>query len=359
MFQFTTTTIINSNLDSNGSTAKYSGTSTAFTVTRVNKFLTSKILSVSKRPYSAGIKEIATITIPTHTLGAVIRLNVDLRLSQNVYSEFANAYLYFKKPIQVEVIATGTAATDAAALIVQINALKDRFGSSYFTVASGGGAVINFTAKDFTQRFYSITSDEQTAVSNSLIQYDYVTKATGSVTTPGALGFGDDAWMISSVQIPTLENTRYWGINKDERPILGGNYTQYTIRYSVAKDTEDGIIGSTNSITTHVFYVLSTLQAAFETALNIAYQNIITIGGDQDLIIVGDQIIAASAGATQYTAINANAGETINWTNTVLTGTTSANTTGVLTVGATTGSTTLTATGATSGKTATMVITVV
>ena len=44
MFQFTTTTVINSNLDSNGSTAKYTGAATYFQVTRVGKFLTDKIV---------------------------------------------------------------------------------------------------------------------------------------------------------------------------------------------------------------------------------------------------------------------------------------------------------------------------
>ena len=38
MYQFTTTTIINSNLDSNGVTAKYSGDAAKFVVTRVNTF---------------------------------------------------------------------------------------------------------------------------------------------------------------------------------------------------------------------------------------------------------------------------------------------------------------------------------
>ena len=356
MYQFTTTTIINSNLDSNGTTAKYAGTSTAFTVTRVNKFLVGNILSVTKRPYTAGVLEVAQIVVPTHTTGAVIRLSVDLRLSQSVYSEFANAYLYFKKPIEVEVIATGTAATDAAAYVTQINSLKNRFGNSYFT-ATASSATITLTANDVHQRFYSIDSQEQTANSNSIVQWDYISKASGTVTTPGAVGFGDDLWMISSVVVPTLENTRYYSVNKEERPIIGGNYTEYVIRYSVAKDGwTDGIVSGGTSITTHIFYVLSSLTAAFEAQLSNTFPAVITYGGSQTLVVIGDQNITHSTGANNYTVEGAVG--TVNWTNTTLTGTTSANTTGILTVGSTTGTTTLTATDSL-GNTGTLVITVV
>ena len=42
MYQFTTTTIINSSLDSNGTTARYTGSAAGLTVTRVGTFKKSK-----------------------------------------------------------------------------------------------------------------------------------------------------------------------------------------------------------------------------------------------------------------------------------------------------------------------------
>lgn len=269
MYQFTTTSVINSNLDSNGTTTKFTGSATAFDVKRVNKFLVGNVVDVYKRPYKAGVKEVGTITIPTHTAGKVIRLVVDIRLAQKTNSEYASTYLYFKKPVTVEVIATGTAATDAAALIAELNDMKNRYGHSYITATSGGGAVITLTAKDNNQRFYSITSEEETDVT-TIDLIEYVTKATGSVTTAGVVGFGDDEWMIRAVRIPTLDNTKQYAISSDEKPVLGGNYTQYTIRYSVTKDHDDGIVSGFDSVTTHVFYVISTQVSAFETALGNA-----------------------------------------------------------------------------------------
>lgn len=277
MYQYTNTVVINSALDSNGTLAKYSGTGGVFTVTRVNHFTASKILGCYKRPYTAGVKEVAAITLVAGTANKVVRLNIDIRLQDSTYSEYANTYLYFKKPLMVEVIGSGTAATDATALVAQVNALKNRFGETYVTAVDGGGGVITLTAKDNYQRFYSVTAEIETANANSITQVDYVVNATGAVTTNGKVGFGDDAWMLSHITMPTLDNYRYFAVNKEERPILGGNYTEYVIRYSITKDTEDGIVAGGTSVTTHVFYVLSTLVTGFDAALSAGSVTVTTV----------------------------------------------------------------------------------
>lgn len=277
MFQYTNTVVINSALDSNGTLAKFSGANSVFTVTRVNKFAAANVLGAYKRAYSAGVKEVAAITLSAGTSGKVVRLNIDIRLADSTYSEYANTYLYFKKPLVVEVVGSGAAATDAAALVAQLNALKDRFGSQYITAVDSGGGVITLTAKDFNQRFYSVTAEIETANSNSITQVDYVVNATGAVTVHGKLGFGDDAWMVSHIMMQTLDNARPFGTNKEERPIIGGNYTEYVIRYKVDKDYDDGIVSNEWSVTTHVFYVLSTLVTAFDAALAAASITVTTV----------------------------------------------------------------------------------
>lgn len=269
MYQFTTTTVINSNLDSNGVTPKFAGSATGFNVTRVNFFKKDNIESIFKTPYAAGVKEVASVTLGAATSGKVVRLSVEVRLAQqNADSEYANAYLWFRKPVVVEVISSGVAATDAAALVAQLNGLKDRFGSKYFN-ASVVGATITLTALEDNQRFYSVKFEQELASPNSIIEMEYapVAGTTFAVTTPGKAGFGNDAHMIKSVMIPTYENTRFFGTNKEERPVIGGNYSQYTIRYSVDKHIDDGISSGGKSITTHVFWVKSDLVEAFDEAL--------------------------------------------------------------------------------------------
>lgn len=267
MYQYTTTNIINSSLDSNGTTAKYAGSTTDFTVTRVGKFLVSNIVSIDKRPYTAGVKEVCTVTVPTLTGTKVARLTVQIGLDGKTYGEYADSYTFFNKPIVVEVIASGTAATDAAALAAAFNSIKNRFGTSY-AVATVNSADIVLTAVDNAQRFLSVIVSEEGAYNgNSMTLYDYTTKATGTVGTPGRNGFGDDAWMLKTVYVPTPENQRYWGLNKEGQPVLGANYTQYTLRYSFEKSGDDGIVSGLKSVTTHVFYVANSLVSGFEAEI--------------------------------------------------------------------------------------------
>ena len=74
MYQFTTTTVINSNLDSNGVTPKFAGSATGFNVTRVNFFKKDNIESIFKTPYAAGVKEVATDSLCQYTgaIGAAV-----------------------------------------------------------------------------------------------------------------------------------------------------------------------------------------------------------------------------------------------------------------------------------------------
>jgi len=319
MYQYTTTNVINSAkaldyngnilIDGNGSEiARYTGTSTVFNVPKIGKFLKTGIVSVYKRPYSAGVLEVNQITVPTPTSGDVLRLTVNLKLSQSTLSEYTNYSMDFKLPVVVEIISSGNASTDATAIVAQLNALKNRFGKTYFTATVGSGgtsAQITLTAKEHTQRFESVVLSKAVANTSSLTMYDQTSIATGAVTTAGAIGFGDDAWMIRSLFIPTAENVRYFGISREERPILGGNYTEYALRYSIAKDGMDGIVGGGTSITTHIFYVKSDLVTSFEAALLVTWPTLVTIGGDSDLVIIGDQTIGVGAAQTTLTTVNA------------------------------------------------------
>ena len=359
MYQFTTTSVINSNLDSNGTTAKYAGTASTFKVTRVNTFKKAGIASVYKRPFQAGVKEVATITMPAATSGKVVRLDIDVRLSQQTNSEYANTHLYFRKPVTVEIISLGVVDTDGAALVAQINGLRDRFGFSYITATyTAGTDLITLTATDFNQRFYSIKISEEAASYNSIIQPEYtLLSSTFTVTVKGKVGFGDDEYMTKAIRLQTLDNYRPFGISKDELPVVGGQYTQYTIRYIIDNDGVDGVFSmGSKSITTHVFYVLSTYQAAFEDELEKVFPAIITIGGAGAITIIGDEVLDLSN--TETTTLSAaNYTGTIVWTSGTAGTATINSSTGVVTAVAA-GTTTITATD-TAGSTGTFLLTVV
>lgn len=292
MYQYTTTNVINSLyaldyegnrlIDSAGSDIlKYTATAAGLNVVKVNYFKTANIVSVHKRPYSVGVKEVWKITVPTITSGLTVRLEVVIKLADSVtQSEYVNYSLDFKKPITVEVISSGTAATDATALAAAFNGLKNRFGQSY-AVATLNGAQIILTAKEDFHRFDTVKVWEENTSSNSLIMPEYTSVGTSSaVYTSGKIGFGNDAWMARHIMLPTAENVRFFGISKDERPVLSGNYSEYVIRYSFVKEN-DGILAGKSSITNHVFYVKSDLVASFEAAIITTTKPIISVSTDQ------------------------------------------------------------------------------
>lgn len=293
MYQYTTTNVINSQyaLDYNGNRLvnasgsdilKYEGSSAGLLVNKIGFFKTANILSIHKRLYSASIKEIAEITIPTISSGLIARLDIVLKLSQSTQSEYTNYSLDFLKPITVEVTSSGTAATDATALVAQLNLLKDRFGKEYFKAEVNSSTKVRITCKEDVQRVKSMIISKSAASYNSTIQpeYENVSSTTFTIVTNGAIGFGTDDWMSRKVMLPSADNTRFFGISKDERPIPGGNYSEYILRYSITKEN-DGIVSGNTSITTHVFWVKSDLIASFEVALVATTKPIISISTDQ------------------------------------------------------------------------------
>lgn len=304
MYQFTTTRVLNSNTDVSGVTIA-TGSTSAFEVKGTGKFKKAGIVSVYKRPYSAGVKEIAQITVPASgfSSGDVIRLAINIKVVGIHPTDYASVYLDFNKPIVIEVIA-GTQSATATAIAKEFNKLKDRFGYNYATAVASTNDVI-FTARDTYQRFTSIQlSKAYDSSTNTMVQPQYTDLTTSfSVTTPGAEGFGDYAWMLKTISIPTLEKQRFFALGKDELPILGGNYSQYTLQYSIEKD-EMGIVAGAKSITTHVFYVKSDVVSAFETALSNALisANTVNVTATNVSIATASVTTAATANGVQLVA---------------------------------------------------------
>lgn len=290
MFLYTTTTIINAAnavdvqgnalLDHAGAPVKrYAGTAKEFKVIGTGTFKASDIRSVYKRAYAAGVKEVATITVPGATSGDLLRLTVEVKLDGSVQSDYANFTYDFKQPLTVDILSSGTANTDAAELAKVLNKIKTEYGRSLF-VASASGAVVTLTARTNDQRFKSVTLEKVGAVPLNTLNIPITSLATGTVTVKGKTGFGDDAWMLKSVMLPTYENTRHFGIIKDERPILGGNYSQYTLKL-VTKAGEEGVfMGDDKSVTNHVFWVADSQVDDFETAVKAAFADLEVVGDD-------------------------------------------------------------------------------
>ena len=284
MFLYTTTTIINSAnavdvqgnalLDHEGNALpRVKGADDVLTVVGTGTYKKDNIQSVYKRAYAPGVKEVATITVPAADAEDLLRLTVEVKLDGSVQSDYANFTYDFKQPLTVDIISSGAAATDAAELAKVLNKIKTEYGRSLFT-ASVNSTDLVLKARTNDQRFKSITLEKVGEVSLNTLSPKITNLAVGAVTVKGKTGFGDDAWMLKSVMLPTYENTRHFGIIKDERPILGGNYSQYTLKYKVNAGEEGVFMGDDKSVTTHVFWVAEDQIAVFEEAVEAVFTGI-------------------------------------------------------------------------------------
>ena len=292
MFLYTTTTIINAAnavdvmgnalLDHEGNVLpRVDGDANAFTVIGTGTYKKDNIQSVYKRAYAPGVKEVAELTVPTATAKDLLRLTVEVKLDGSVQSDYANFTYDFKQPLTVDIVSSGTAATDAAELAKVLNKIKTEYGRSLFT-ASVEDADLILKARTNDQRFKSITLEKVGDVPLNTLNIPITSLATGTVTEHGKTGFGDDAWMLKSVMLPTYENTRHFGIIKDERPILGGNYSQFTLKYKVQAGEEGVFMGDDKSVTTHVFWVAADQVDAFEAVVTAVFADLEVVGDDPE-----------------------------------------------------------------------------
>ena len=312
MFQFTTETLINSATDSNGVTPKFAGATGAFTVTRINRFKTSGIVGtkVYKRAYSAPVLAQSTIALPSSlTAGDIYRLHVEVILSHDADSEYARtSSVKMGRPIFVEAVvpATNTATALGDAIVANYNK-QAKWGHQLITITNNAGT-LTITALTEYQRFAEVKA-EKLVLDSFNNEYFKDQSATVTVVKLGYEGFGTVTWVNKNLRLPTWVNTNWTAISQDERAVPGGQYTQYSFQYRADR----GIMGanvvgaSATSITTHIFYVLSTLVSDFETALTNAGLAIETAN---KLDITGTTSLANGA-TSQLTVVGAQG--TVTW----------------------------------------------
>jgi hypothetical protein len=97
------------------------------------------------------------------------------------------------------------------------------------------------------------------------------TAATGvTLNNAGVNGFGTYSQLVKDLRLPTAAHTGWNSVQKDEMPVVGATYTQYIINYfapSTANPSFTAVGNRSMSETTHVFWVKSDLEGAWETLL--------------------------------------------------------------------------------------------
>ena len=298
MFQFTTTTVINSNEDYTSGLKPLwkaeeanegKGKPAHMNVKRHLNFIKDNVVSITKAEYTPPKNAKATLDISK--LGKTegnFRIAMYIKLSQSsANSYYANDLVFKGKPLYIEFVwKQGEEAADVAKKIK--DTVKKYMLAVYekdLVKVSVNGTKVVIEGVDEYQRFERVDIEEYVKEEgmSTLGEYQVVKSAmteahktdagydTNFTIEQGKEGFGTYQWILKNLRLPTAARTSWTAINADEAPIIGAKYNEYVIRYCVNRGIMGGdAVGEvTKSLTTHVFYVNQSVSASFETALAI------------------------------------------------------------------------------------------
>ena len=291
MFQFTTTTVINSLEDyttglplfSVGEKKVDGKVVKTFNVKRVNNFAAPYVKAIYKSEYLAPQNEELHMDVSKAFEGAkkgdTFRLNIYIRLAQSYQPSFYATDMPFKgKPFTIEFTYTG----DVAATLKKLQQIAKKYEILVYEkpvlkLKADGTALVLKTLDQY-QRIYQFNIDKFIPEAHANLG-DYETMlsledcdgqgtpitvvnsaedASGdSYLIRGIEGFGTYDYILHNLRLPTDYRSNFFATNRDETPIPGAQYNEYVIHYCKNR----GILGNNavgdlvTSMTTHVFYV--------------------------------------------------------------------------------------------------------
>lgn len=325
MFDYTKETILNSVTDKN--VQAITGLLRIFRVGEYKVDYKSTNIAdgkVYKAKGTEGTKATATITAVAGNSGSnagKYRVTVNMKNNSKFYADYATAVWKFQKPIYAEFTVVGDNTDNTTQLMATkiANAIKLALpeNNKYVTVAvtvAVNGANVVITASDATDMFESVVIEKYTPNSVLPSEGEYaVSTAVGTIAkTDNKVPFATGDWLVENLRFPSYPNTRYNSINGDEKPVPGQLYTQYSFRYIAERKNLSGI-GSVGqrlvSITNHVFYIPSTLEATFEAKLKTAFGEDV-MAKERIIEIIGNDSIAKGSTVTlMANAYNVEGGE--------------------------------------------------
>jgi hypothetical protein len=283
MWQYTTETIINSNVGKlkqiDSATNKlltgktdadlvrfYKDTKGIIYIEGVGRFDVANIKGAWKRPYQKAEKAKGELTINTVANSSVYRLQIWVSEEGTIRPELQNAMLMKSLPFHFEVEAPATGATAAGvadALAKAINKMFAKKGADRLFTATPSGSKVVLEATDCYIRFDEVRLDEvpnTTAGYVDLTGYKNYspTDAVWTLTERGTEGNGTVARLVKNLRLPTKASLDPFGADQGGKPVPGGKYDQYMFEYVTDRShVGHQVFGSVGdqSLTTHVFFV--------------------------------------------------------------------------------------------------------
>lgn len=279
MFDFQKEVIINSNLLDDGVNPRFmvmDGPVKLFRVLRCADYRKEGLVEgvIYKTPAEKGQVASAAFNLPTKE--GTYRVVIGITLIGKYLADYAMPWSNFGKAVlaEFEVSAEDLGKTNKELQEKMIKAIEMAIPENYRYVrvsAEDSGKVL-VSCTDSHQVITVAELQEQRGIScpDSCTEKQYVTVDEAVEVTKNKMEIGTAAWLQENLRFPSYPNIRYAALNEEEYPVNGGLYTQFSFLYCMPRKGlhGQGTVGQAlKSVTTHTFYVLSSLVDKFEEDL--------------------------------------------------------------------------------------------
>lgn len=229
---------------------------------------------VYKTMYNKGAAPSATFDVPT--VAGIYRVIVGFSLDGRYLSDYAYPWYKFGKPVMAEFELDDSNLAEAQEIMIKAIEMAIPENYRFARITKEGSDKVKVSGTDSHQiikvaELQKVVSLACPADACHEVEYQLVAKA---VVEKNIMEVGTAAWIQENLRFPSYPNLRYDALNEEEYPVKGGLYVQYSFGYCSPRRGlhGQGTVGQAlKSITTHTFYVLSSLADEFEKAITDAF----------------------------------------------------------------------------------------
>lgn len=278
MFDFQKEVIINSNLLDDGVNPRFmvmNGPVKLFRVLRCADYRKEGLVEgvIYKTPAEKGQVASAAFNLPTKE--GTYRVVIGITLIGKYLADYAMPWSNFGKAVlaEFEVSAEDLGKTkELQEKMIKAIEMAIPENYRYVRVSAEDSDKVLVSCTDSHQVITVAELQEQRGIScpDSCTEKQYVTVDKAVEVTKNKMEIGTAAWLQENLRFPSYPNIRYAALNEEEYPVNGGLYTQFSFLYCMPRKGlhGQGTVGQAlKSVTTHTFYVLSSLVDKFEEDL--------------------------------------------------------------------------------------------
>jgi len=278
MFDFQKEVIINSNLLDDGVNPRFmvmDGPVKLFRVLRCADYRKEGLVEgvIYKTPAEKG--QVASVAFNLPTKEGTYRVVIGITLIGKYLADYAMPWSNFGKAVlaEFEVSAEDLRKTkELQEKMIKAIEMAIPENYRYVRVSAEDSDKVLVSCTDSHQVITVAELQEQRGIScpDSCTEKQYVTVDKAVEVTKNKMEIGTAAWLQENLRFPSYPNIRYAALNEEEYPVNGGLYTQFSFLYCMPRKGlhGQGTVGQAlKSITTHTFYVLSSLVDKFEEDL--------------------------------------------------------------------------------------------